>query len=245
MPSVILFKHGRNCGITGKESACRQPRSGESRVNFVTLILQQAQPMSEFSEARFRKTISDMDEANRRDPHQVLVNGRPVAKELIYGIRMSEMLMETYPDAEECLRLAARAQHIQRWTIPRTDYPMDRKGYLLWRTKLKQFHGELAGKIMKTNGYSELEIQKVEDLLNKRRLKTDPEVQALEDVVCLVFLMYYFQDFIEKHRDEVPKLVSILQKTWNKMSEKGQQKALAMPHPESVKRLLTAALAES
>lgn len=218
---------------------------GESRVNFVAFAYQEDPAMSEISEARFRKTISEMDAANEQDPHQELVNGKPIPKELIYGIRMSEMLIETYPDAQECLRLAARAQHIQRWTIPRTDYPMDRKGYLRWRTRLKQFHGELAGNIMKDNGYTELEIRKVEDLLNKRRLKTDPEVQALEDVVCLVFLKYYFQDFIQKHRDETHKLIGILQKTWNKMSEKGQKKALAMSHPEPVKRLLAAALGET
>lgn len=191
---------------------------------------------------RFKMTISDFDAVNAADPHKELVNEKPIAKELIYGIRMSEMLMETYPDSNELLRLAARSQHIKRWAIPREDYPMDRKGYLLWRTRLKQFHGELAGEIMERNGYSTAEIKKVEDLLNKKRLKTDPDTQALEDVICLVFLKYYFQDFISKHEDEESKLVGILQKTWNKMSDKGKEKALSMSHSPKAKRLLDQAL---
>lgn len=198
--------------------------------------------MSKSTEARFKKTLEDFDAINKEDPNQELVNGQSFPKELIYGIRMSEMLMETYPDSGELLRLAARCQHIKRWAIPREDYPMDRKGYLLWRTRLKQFHGEMAGKIMEQNGYSEEDIKKVDDLLNKRRLKTDPETQALEDVICLVFLKYYFKEFIHKHEHEESKLVGILQKTWNKMSVKGKEKALSMPHSPEAKDLLNKAL---
>lgn len=198
--------------------------------------------MSKNTEARFIKTLEDFDAINKEDPNQELVNGQSFPKELIYGIRMSEMLMETYPDSDELLRLAARCQHIKRWAIPREDYPMDRKGYLLWRTRLKQFHGEMAGKIMKQNGYADEDIKKVDDLLNKRRLKTDPETQALEDVICLVFLKYYFKEFIHKHEHEELKLVGILQKTWNKMSDKGKKQALSMPHSPEAKELLDKAL---
>ncbi|MEX2569104.1 MAG: DUF4202 domain-containing protein [Cyclobacteriaceae bacterium] len=198
--------------------------------------------MTQEKEIRFKKTISDFDEINAKDPHHEFINGLSTAKEWIYGIRMSEMLMEFHPHASELLRLASRCQHIKRWEIPREDYPMDRKGYLLWRTKLKQFHGELAGSIMKMNGYEEGDIKKVEDLLNKRRLKTDPETQTLEDVICLVFLKYYLDEFIEKHRDEEEKLVEIIRKTWNKMSEKGHKKALSMSLSEKAMNIVSKAL---
>lgn len=194
-------------------------------------------------ENRFKSTLQEFDEINKEDPHKELVNGKEVPKEWIYGIRMSEMLMEFCPNASEELRLAARCQHIKRWVIPREDFPMDRKGYLLWRTKLKKFHGELAGSIMRKHGYKEEEIEKVEDLLNKRKLKTDPEVQALEDVVCLVFLKYYFDAFIDKHRTEEDKLVDIIRKTWKKMSERGHESALAMPHSEQASEIVQKALA--
>src|SRR5680860_150988 len=100
----------------------------------------------------------------------------------------------------------------------------------MWRTKLKKYHGALAGSIMEKHGYGKEAVQKVDDLLNKRRLKTDEEAQTLEDVVCLVFLKYYFDEFITKH--EEAKLIDIVQKTWNKMSVKAQQAALSMDHSD-------------
>ncbi|GAB3649676.1 hypothetical protein GCM10028791_15640 [Echinicola sediminis] len=192
---------------------------------------------------RFDKTIEEFDKINAEDPNMESVNGKEIPKELVYGHRMSGMLLDFCPNASETLRLAARCQHIKRWEIPREDYSMDRKGYLLWRTTLKKFHGELAGSIMKKHGYSEEEIKKVDDLLNKRRLKTDPEVQALEDVVCLVFLKYYFDDFIAKHKEEEEKLVDIVHKTWRKMSEKGHKAALAMSHSDEALGIVQKALA--
>lgn len=173
---------------------------------------------------RFLQTINDFDTINAEDPHQETVLGEKVPKELLYSQRMTAMLEDFEPNDSEHLRLAARSQHIKRWSIPRDSFPMDRKGYLQWRTNLKKFHGELAGSVMAQNGYSQDDIDKVDDLLNKRALKTDLEAQTLEDVACLVFLKYYFDDFLTQHDDE--KLVSILQKTWKKMSEKGRQAAM-------------------
>ena len=137
---------------------------------------------------RFLKTLGDFDRINADDPHLETVEGIEVPKELLYSQRMTDMLNAFEPDASEFLRLAARAQHIRRWIIPRETFPMDRKGYLLWRTRLKKYHGELAGSIMEKNGYLPEEITKVDDLLNKRRLKSDPEAQCLEDVASSALL---------------------------------------------------------
>ena|SRR5690554_205746 len=192
-------------------------------------------------EDKFNKTIEEFDAVNAQDPHQAIVEGKEVPKELLYSQRMSEMLQEYCPEASETLQLAARCQHIRRWSIPREEFAMDRKGYLLWRTTLKKYHAELAGSIMKNNGYSADEIQKVDDLLNKRRLKTDKETQTLEDVVCLVFIKYYFDEFLTKHEEE--KLVDIVKKTWNKMSEKGQQAALSLNLSKTASSIIQKALA--
>lgn len=194
------------------------------------------------SQDRFHQTISEIDALNSLDPHLEFHGNIQVPKELLYGQRMSVMLLEFDQEASESLKIAARAQHIQRWKSPRENYPMDRKGYLLWRTELKKFHGELAASIMKKHGYSAEEIQKVDDLINKRRLKSDPETQTLEDVVCLVFLRFYFDDFIEKHRQEEAKIIDIIQKTWKKMSEKGHEAALQLPHSETAMGLIQKAL---
>src|SRR5690554_6049944 len=193
------------------------------------------------TENRFESTLKEFDTINGQDPHREMVDGKEVPKELLYSQRMTGMLQEYSPDSSETLRLAARCQHIRRWSIPREEFTMDRKGYLLWRTTLKKYHGELAGSIMGKNGYSEEEIQKVDDLLNKRRLKTDEETQTLEDVVCLVFIKYYFDEFLIKHEEE--KLVDIVKKTWNKMSERGQQAALSLDLSSTASSIIQKALA--
>ena len=189
---------------------------------------------------QLEQTLAAFDAANAQDPNTELVNGVPQPKELIYSQRMTEHLQKFLPDASEALQLAARSQHICRWKIPRSDYPMDRQGYKKWRLDLAVFHGETAGEILLANGYDENLIQRVKDLLLKRSLKRDEEVQALEDVVCLVFLEFYLEDFASKH-DE-PKLIDIIQKTWNKMSDKGHAAALQLPLSANMLALVTKAL---
>ena len=93
---------------------------------------------------------------------------------------------------------------------------------------------------MRVAGYGEPCIARVQSLVRKERLKRDAEVQALEDVVCLVFLEHYFEDFAAKHSDE--KVVDILRKTWGKMSEKGRDAALEIELPERASKLLNCAL---
>nr|WKN38366.1 DUF4202 domain-containing protein [Tunicatimonas sp. TK19036] len=183
---------------------------------------------------RLNQTLAAFDEANRQDPrvdHDE--QGNEVPSELLYAQRMSQTLESFRPDASEALQLAARCQHIERWKIPREDYPMDRKGYLLWRSNLKKMHGERAAEIMQRHGYDEETIDRVVMLVNKKQLKRDDEVQALEDVICLVFLQYYFDEFREKHSEE--KLIDIVAKTWRKMSDEGHEAALKLSmSPESL-----------
>lgn len=189
---------------------------------------------------RLALTLAAFDAANATDPNTEMHNGQVIAKELLYSQRMTEQLQKFCPDASETLQLAARSQHICRWQIPRSDYPMDRQGYKKWRLDLAIFHGETAGKIMAEQGYDEESIQRVKDLLLKRSLKRDAEVQTLEDVVCLVFLEFYLDEFAAKH--EEPKLIDIIQKTWNKMSEAGHAAALALPFSAPMLALVTKAL---
>jgi len=191
---------------------------------------------------RFSQTIAEIDRLNAEDPFYDNNDGKMIPKELLYSQRMSKMLIDYEPMASEPLQIATRAQHIQRWKIPRESYPMDRKGYLMWRTELKNFHGKVTSDLMEKMGYHEAEIGHVDDLINKRRLKTDHEAQCLEDVVCLVFLKYYFDDFIEKHANEEDKIISSVRKTWKKMSEKGHQAALNMSHSPKSLNLIKAAL---
>ena len=181
------------------------------------------------------------DRANAADPNLEDSAEGPQPKELIYGRRMSAFLAELYPEASTELQLAARAQHLERWRIPRKSYPEGRVGYLTWRRDLKAFHAERAAEILRELGFEEPLIARVGALLRKERLKQDPDSQALEDVACLVFLAHHFAAFAEGH-DEA-KLVDILRKTWRKMSERGQQAALALPLDGKSLRLVETALA--
>jgi hypothetical protein len=153
---------------------------------------------------------------------------------------MSEWLERLEPNASEALRLAVRAQHIRRWTIARSDYPMDRSGYLRWRAALAKLHAETAGRILREAGYDEDTVRRVAALIRKERLKLDPEAQLLEDVACLVFLENYFADFASRH-DEI-QVVEILRKTWKKMSGRGHAAALALPLAPHARALVERAL---
>ncbi len=158
----------------------------------------------------------------------------------LYGLRMSALLDRLYPDASELLQLAARAQHIKRWTVPRTDYPMDRAGYHRWRNDLKQKHAAWTAEILKSCGYTEGEIERVGSLIRKERLKQDAEAQALEDTACHVFLVHYASEFAAKHDDQ--KMAGILRKSWAKMSDHGRAMALRADLAPDIKRLIGIAL---
>ena len=172
---------------------------------------------------RFDQAIQEFDAAHREDPRSILVDDQEVPWSLLYHQRMTHWLKHLAPDASEPLLLAARCQHIRRWTIPRSDYPMDRSGYKRWRKRLAQFHADQAAEILTRIGYDPATIDRLGELLQKFRLKLDPEVQLFEDAICLVFLENEFSDFAQKHDED--KLVTILQKTWTKMSSQGHQAA--------------------
>ena len=190
--------------------------------------------------AGFDTAIARFDAANADDPRREVCEGVAYPRELLYARRMTVWVEKLAPDASEALRLAARCQHIRRWTIPRRDYPMDRQGYRAWRTRLARFHADTAGEILRDVGYDEPTVQRVQALLRKERLKLDPEVQCLEDVICLVFLESYFADFASQH-DE-PKLVDIVRKTWKKMSGPGHEAALALNLPPAARAIVRKAL---
>ncbi|MCY3842354.1 MAG: DUF4202 domain-containing protein [Acidobacteria bacterium] len=184
--------------------------------------------------------MARFDAANAEDPRREPVDGEPQPRELVYAQRMTAALDRFAPDAPEAVRLAARCQHIRRWTIPRDRYPAGRDGYRRWRTDLGRFHAETAAEILREVGYDEATVVRVGALLRKERLKADPDVQLLEDVICLVFLQHYLADFAAQHDDE--KLTDILRKTWRKMSDRGRAAALQIDLPDGLRALVRRAV---
>jgi hypothetical protein len=190
---------------------------------------------------RFHEAVARIDAANAADPNRTAVNGAQVPHELHYARRMTEWLDRLEPAASEALRLAVRCQHLCRWMIPRADFPMTRAGYHQWRTTLGRFHADQAAEFLRAVGYDEPTVARVQSLVRKEGLKTDPETQALEDVACLVFLEDELADFAARHDGE--KVVAILRKTWGKMSPRGREAAMALDLPPAARGLLTKALA--
>lgn len=185
----------------------------------------------------FADSMTGIDSAHSEDPEQD--GGRP--KELVYAERMSAWLAKLAPQASEALQLAVRCQHLRRWAIPRTAYPVGKVGYLSWRKQESLAHAALAGKILAQAGYDAEAVKRTQSLIKKERIKHDPEAQLLEDVTCLVFLEYEFAAFAPKH--EEAKLVDILRKTWAKMSPQGQQLALGLQLPAHLRAMVGKALA--
>ncbi len=186
------------------------------------------------------RVLAAIDAANAKDPSTLRVGGESLPAALVYGRRMSAALAAQVPDASEPLRIAARAQHIERWLIARNTYPEGRIGYLTWRKDLQKHHARRTAAIMETAGYGAEAAARVGKLLRKEGLKQDTEVQALEDIVCLVFLEFEAPDFIAKHDDA--KVRDILAKTAKKMSPRGLAAASRLSLDPRLSRLLTEAL---
>lgn len=168
----------------------------------------------------YGKVIKLIDQANAADPVTIEYTGQQYPKEVLYAQRHLAWVLQLHPEASECLRIAAKTQHICRWEIPRAEYPMNRAGYFKWREGLKRFHAERAGVLMTEAGYDTDHIKRVQSLNLKQQLKSDAECQVLEDALCLTFLELGFDDLIAKY--DADKVLSIVQKTAVKMSDAGK-----------------------
>jgi hypothetical protein len=190
------------------------------------------------SQSRLDATIKALDAANAEDPRKIETKDGETAFEEVYARRMSETLGRVYPEASELLQIAARAQHLRRWEVPRADFPEGRHGYNEWRKTCRAHHAERAAAIMRDLGWSDEDAARVGSLILKERLKKDREAQALENVAALVFLEHYFDDFLAKYQGyDDEKMIDILGKTLCKMSPRGHRAALALalaPHAQAL-----------
>lgn len=162
-----------------------------------------------------------IDAANAADP--TLEDGKPAA--LLYGERMSAEADRLFPEASDVLRIAARGQHVERWLLKRAEFPEGKEGYHAWRREQGRRHGERVAGIMAEAGYSAEDQARVGVLLRKEGIKRDAEVQALEDIICFVFIRWYFGDFAAKR--ESKDLQGIVEKTARKMSAEARARVLA------------------
>jgi len=191
---------------------------------------------------RIAGAVELIDAAIADDPNLIRVRGEDRPKELAHAELATEWVRRLRPDAGDALLLAARAHHLRRWAVPRSDYPDGRSGYLRWKTDLQRRHAEEVAPLLAEAGYGPDEVDRVQEIIRKRRLATDPDVQALEDALCLVFLETQFDDLAARLDDET--MIEVLRKSLVKMSDEGKRLALTLDFSANAGRLLGAALAE-
>ena len=191
---------------------------------------------------RLQEALRAIDAANADDPERIRIGAEEQPKELAHARLVSEWVERLLPEASDALRLAARAHHVRRWEIPRSSYPEGRKGYLRWRAKLQQHHAAVVNDILEQGGYPQTFRERVQAIVRKRGLGRDPEVQAFEDALCLVFLETQLESTAAKLGDEA-KTIDVLRKTMRKMSAQAVALADELPLDAAQRELLRAASA--
>lgn len=189
---------------------------------------------------RHQQAIAAIDAANAADPNRLTVRGRERPKALGEAELATEWVQRLRPDAGEALLLATRAHHVRRWEVPRSSYPEGRAGYLRWRRELHDRHATHVAEILTAEGYEPETVARVQDIVRKRNLGRDPEVQAFEDALCIVFVETQFAELAGR-LDET-RMVDVLRKTLVKMSDEGKAAALSIPLHDAEQALLEKAL---
>jgi hypothetical protein len=191
--------------------------------------------------SRLDAAIAAIDAANALDPNVLMIDGTERPKEQAHAEMMTAWVLRLDPDADEAQLLAARAHHLRRWSLPRSDYPDGRAGYLRWRTALKAQHAEEVGEILAGCGYEPDLIDRVQRIIRKQDLRTDPATQTHEDALCLTFLQTQFGELADKLGDE--RTIGVVRKTLAKMSDQGRAEALALALSPAEVALVEQALA--
>lgn len=193
------------------------------------------------ADTHFQQTITALDALHAEDPRRVEVDGESLPKELWHARRMSDWLEALHEAPDELVQLAVRGQHLQRWQVPREEYPEGRVGYLTWRRDQGKRAGETTASLMIEAGYPEEDAERVARMIRKQGLGRDAGTQAVEDAACLVFLENYFGDFSKQIDHD--HLIRIVQMTWKKMSPRAHELALGLPMSGEARALVEEALA--
>lgn len=181
-----------------------------------------------------------IDAAHAADP-SLSADGR--AAELVYADRMEAWILKLIPAASPLLRLAARCQHLERWSVPRNSYPEGKVGYLTWRKGLYVKQADRAREILIQAGVSAKEAEEARTWISKSELKVNPGTQALEDAAVLVFLENEIDAFAAQHGDYPrEKFVDILRKSWRKLSPAAQAVAATLHLSPVIAELVKEAL---
>ena len=191
---------------------------------------------------RLQAVLDAIDAANAGDPNRTFVRGESRPKELAHAQLATEWVRRLDPEASDALLIAARAHHVRRWEVPRSEYPDGKAGYHRWRRELQKRHAEHVGRILLEEDYDEATIARVQAIVRKQGLGSDPEVQVFEDSLCLVFIETQLRELADRLGDE--KLVDVTRKTIAKMSDAGIARVRELPLSDEDLALIERALCE-
>ncbi len=177
-----------------------------------------------------------IDSLHALDPVKESAGEYEVSRESLYCERMVKKLYKIIQQPGIHLELAARCHHLCRWEVNRKDFPEGRSGYYLWRNEVYKHQATIAERLMDEEKITGEVKEKVLRIIKKEGIKTDHDVQLVEDIACIVFIENYLDEFSEKY-DEA-KLVNIIRKTLNKMSEQGHRWLLNAVIPDKIVQLL-------
>ncbi len=173
-----------------------------------------------------------IDAAHAADP-TLGSDGQPA--ELVYAGQIEAWVVKLVPDASPLLRLAARCQHLERWSVPRASFPEGKAGYLAWRRSLYVKQAARAKELLLLAGVAAAEADEAATWVSKTGLKTNAGTQALEDAAVLVFLESEIKAFAAQHSGYPrEKFIDILRKSWRKLSPRGQELARSLTLPPDV-----------
>jgi hypothetical protein len=182
------------------------------------------------------------DEYNRQDPRSFEWDGANYPQEFFFAVKLYDWVLKLDPNASEELLLASRSQHIGRWEIPRDSYPEGRDAYLKWRKDLALHHAAIAAGLMQQAGYDGEQIERVHQIILKKRIKVDADVQTMENALCLVFLEFQYEEFRKQYENNHDKIINILHRSLLKMDAHGHQFALKLPYTTEGLNLIVKAI---
>jgi len=189
----------------------------------------------------YQKARALIDTAHAADPKRT-ADGKPA--ELVYADNMERWVTQVASVATPVLSLAARCQHLERWSVPRASFPLDKPGYHAWRKSLYKKQADRARELLLQAGVPVVEADEVATWVSKTGLKTNAGTQALEDAACLVFLENEIPGFATQHAEySREKYVDIIRKAWRKMSPRGQELARGIPFTPAIGELVHEAIA--
>ena len=177
---------------------------------------------------RLAGTLADIDAINTQDPNTFIVRGVERPKALGEAELATEWVNRLVADASDELLVAVRAHHLRRWAVPRSTYPDGRAGYLRWRRDLHEGHARDVAAVMSARGWNDESIARVQDIIRKKGLGKvdDPELQAFEDALCLVFIETQYDELADRLEEDT--MATVVEKTLKKMSPEAQSLAASL-----------------